>query len=367
MPDELARIRVDDADEACPPDVRDLMGAGTQGRRYGSVRGADHVDACAVADDHAQGGAGEVSDPVALVRPARERDVLLVRFLPADVALRVERDELACVQHARDEEPVGRPRSVAVRSEPPPRAVLLDDPRPASGLHQQPTGRRQPYELTIRVADADDLLAPDGVADRIDDGASRRCERCSDDRDHGGGERELARMAPRPRHAFALEVRGAHDVPRAPARVVLAGDLDSLEIALHSSRSFSLSSPRRRRELTVPRGRSSRSAISPGVYSRRYRRTITARWSASKAASAGSNRSSGCGDSGPATSCCSASARSFAARAQSIARLTAIRCSHGPKGRLRSNRSSARTAARNASCAMSSAAAASCTTRYAAR
>src|SRR5439155_26366621 len=52
---------------------------------------------------------------------------------------------------------------------------------------------------------------------------------------------------------------------------------------------------------------------------------------------------------------------------QSIARLTTIRCSQGPNGRRRSKRSSVRTAARKDSCAMSSAAAASCTTRYAAR
>ena len=43
-----------------------------------------------------------------------------------------------------------------------------------------------------------------------------------------------------------------------------------------------------------------------------------------------------------------------------------MRCSHGAKGRRRSKRSRLRIAARNASCAMSSAAAASWTTRYAA-
>src|SRR5262245_65892500 len=50
-----------------------------------------------------------------------------------------------------------------------------------------------------------------------------------------------------------------------------------------------------------------------------------------------------------------------------MARLTTIRCSQGPKGRLRSKRSMLRMAARKASCAMSSAAEASWTTRYAAR
>ena len=61
------------------------------------------------------------------------------------------------------------------------------------------------------------------------------------------------------------------------------------------------------------------------------------------------------------------SGRNARARDQSIARLTTIRCSHGPSGRRRSKRSSARSADRNASCAMSSAAAASWTTSHAAR
>ena len=60
-------------------------------------------------------------------------------------------------------------------------------------------------------------------------------------------------------------------------------------------------------------------------------------------------------------------ARSARARAASIARFTTIRCSHGPNGRRRSKRSRLRIAARNASCAMSSASALSWTTRYAAR
>ena len=51
------------------------------------------------------------------------------------------------------------------------------------------------------------------------------------------------------------------------------------------------------------------------------------------------------------------SARSARARAWSIARLTTIRCSHGRSGRRRSKRCSARSAAKNASWAMSSAAA----------
>ena len=57
------------------------------------------------------------------------------------------------------------------------------------------------------------------------------------------------------------------------------------------------------------------------------------------------------------------SPRTARARLQSIARLTAIRCSHGAKGRRRSKRSRALSAERKASWAMSSAAAASRTIR----
>ena len=65
---------------------------------------------------------------------------------------------------------------------------------------------------------------------------------------------------------FNLHARALLDSGR---QVVLAGDLDPEKLPLHSRRSFILSSPRRRREFTVPRGSSSSSAISPGVYSSR--------------------------------------------------------------------------------------------------
>jgi len=51
--------------------------------------------------------------------------------------------------------------------------------------------------------------------------------------------------------------------------VAVAGRILPGGAVAHSMRSLSESSPRRRRELTVPRGSSSSSAISPGVYSSR--------------------------------------------------------------------------------------------------
>ena len=66
-----------------------------------------------------------------------------------------------------------------------------------------------------------------------------------------------------------------HEAPaRAPRRgrpllVCLLDDRPRAALGIsHSAPSLMRSSPRRRRELTVPRGRSSSSAISPGVYSR---------------------------------------------------------------------------------------------------
>ena len=74
------------------------------------------------------------------------------------------------------------------------------------------------------------------------------------------------------RRSLALVEGCRDDLPRPYARVVLALDWHVRERAvqrIRHSRSFSASSPRRSLELTVPRGRSRSSEISPGVYSSR--------------------------------------------------------------------------------------------------
>ncbi len=81
--------------------------------------------------------------------------------------------------------------------------------------------------------------------------------------------------------------RPVDDAPAAHLGLALLRDEDLAQVLLqsllvHRSPSSCLpsrSSARRRRELTVPLGRSSASAISPGVYSSRYLRTTTARCS----------------------------------------------------------------------------------------
>ena len=62
-----------------------------------------------------------------------------------------------------------------------------------------------------------------------------------------------ARLAARLGRAYAADVTGFRPAGNA------------LEVDPHATVSLRVSSPRRRRELTVPRGRSSSSAISPGV------------------------------------------------------------------------------------------------------
>ena len=111
-------------------------------------------------------------------------------------------------------------------------------------------------------------LDADRFADLVQNRAARRAERGSDDCRHDRyGDRQPKAM-PLGRDRLPCGERVANDGRRALAGVVLAGDLDVLELALHSS-SASASSPRRSREFTVPRGRSSVSAISPGVKSSR--------------------------------------------------------------------------------------------------
>ena len=70
-----------------------------------------------------------------------------------------------------------------------------------------------------------------------------------------------------------------------PGRIGERGALEAIvqTTAHRSTAPCSPSSPRRSRELTVPRGSSSADAISPGVNPSRWRITITARWSGGSA------------------------------------------------------------------------------------
>ena len=130
--------------------------------------------------------------------------------------------------------------------------------------------------------------------------------------------------------------------------------------ASFAGRSLRSSRPRRSRELTVPRGRSSCSAISPGVYPSRWRSTITARCSgrAPRAPPSIVRRRAGAARAPRGRRRASFSRREARARAQSIARLTTIRCSQGAERAAPVEPVERADRGRNASWAMSSAAAA---------
>ena len=175
------------------------------------------------------------------------------RERPAHAALGVEHDELVCAR-GRDEEAVWRPRGVPVVAEQPLRAVAVHQPGAASARDQQLSWRRQREERRLGPLD------PDRLAQRADDRAPGWAQRRGDHGADDGRRDERPRMAAWPGDGLALGVGPAHDRPGALLGLVLSRSPEP-----HSSRSFSESSPRRRRELTVPRGSSSSSAISPGV------------------------------------------------------------------------------------------------------
>ena len=169
------------------------------------------------------------------------------------------------------------------------RAAASSRPRsttqaPAVRGHEQPARGRQREERRLRLLDADDL------ADLVEHGAAGRAQEAGDD-----DERQRDRRDRLPRAAGGVGSRSANALRTTAherSRASCSPGSRSARSSFLTPCSFSESSPRRRRELTVPRGRPSSSAISPGVYSSRWRRTITARCSGGSAASAPSSDSS---------------------------------------------------------------------------
>ena len=169
--------------------------------------------------------------------------------------------------------------------------------------HRRPGRPRQRAERgsDVRGLGRDDFAheAADGRPGGREPDADRQC---------AGREREgqAPHAASRPGwRRPALRMSGDDEPPRALGRRSLVGHpclaqpVADLGLGPSSSRTAagacsscapsarpSASRLRRRRELTVPRGSSSSAAISPGVYSSRWRSTTTARWSGGSAASA---------------------------------------------------------------------------------
>ena len=139
-----------------------------------------------------------------------------------------------------------------------PSASTTQTPSAAATSSRPPSGQREQRGLGA--------LDPDGLADAIDDCLPRRAGDGEPDarrhraaRDATKRRRGAARNAARARRYAASTTR-----VRALPRDVRARHDDTFERVSHS-RSRIASSPRRSRELTVPRGRSSARAISPGV------------------------------------------------------------------------------------------------------
>ena len=252
---------------------------GSLGRHAGATPGHPvarlHV-VLAVAVDDPERAAGAVGDVEALLRrPPRQADALGTVQLPADAArIGVDRGERAAAR-GRDVEPARRPRRVLPGAEPLALAAALDDPHAAVLADEQPPGRGQ-FEAADGGGGRRRLLdhGAHPVADLV-----RQAAVALGHADRDGGRKrgdphqpDGARAPPR----RGLRVRGDDGLPRALARRHLLrqrrlaqGALECLDLVpghrSSSSASASASSARRSLELTVPRGRSSIAAISPGV------------------------------------------------------------------------------------------------------
>ena len=182
--------------------------------------------------------------------------------------------------------PKGDHVGLPIVAQQPSRSIFGDHPHAGTRGDEQTTRRRQGEECRLRALDADDLA--DLVEHRPTGRAERRRDDCAQSNRNGSDTWPVRR----PLHRRALAERSRDHTPSTLASLVLLREVDALELALHSS-SPSTSRPRRSRELTVPRGRPSASAISPGVNSSRWRITTTARCSGGRRASASRTSSPG--------------------------------------------------------------------------
>ena len=194
---------------------------------------------------------------------------------PPHAPPRIQRRQLVAAP-GHDEAPVRRPRRAVVGPEPPLAAVGRDHPRavarPRRAAGRRPAAARAPAGR--RLPGAEDARAPS---------ARRRCAARRPPPRPPRPPTDSATAATRAGHGPApaprrvAGVRRADHAPRPLARGGVLGRGGPQRVAQLAPghrgtapmRSPSASRPRRRRELTVPRGRSSARAISPGVSSSR--------------------------------------------------------------------------------------------------
>ena len=294
-----------DLDDPHPPAGRErehLLGRRGSGFQAGGAAAAPRVRAASrrrcrpIATRRSAPAA--VGDPVAVGRPARHAH--------RPVAGRVQRS-CPCGSRAtsslprarRHEQPAGRPGGVAesrpagggrrrrATSQAPPSATTSRRPGAGSDVSERARGLRRRADHVV-----------DPVA-HLGAGRGER-ERAGD---RGGGRRDGERArrpalgapahAPRAPRCTTCQARRSASAARGgrAARSSWRRRRSNGGAAAHAASSASSaasrSSARRSRELTVPRGSSSSCAISPGVYSSRWRSTTAARWSGSSAAERG--------------------------------------------------------------------------------
>ena len=215
----------------------------------------------------------QVRDAESVRRPARGVHRAGARERPADLALRIGIDRGHTVIPGDDDVlRLRRPGPLRPGHELARRAVGADEPRPGPRVDQEQARRRQRGQcgLSLHL-----LTGADRVPNGADERAAGRRDGCGQDENGDGRRQERAKVSLGPGDRLARVQGSSHERPGPPLCVELVRRLDALErapyfgVAAHACSRSMISSrrsrPRRRRELTVPRGRLRSSAISPGV------------------------------------------------------------------------------------------------------
>ena len=170
---DVAGVRVDDPNMTARSRVDEhVLGAGLPGRRHGGgVRDEDVVALPAAADD-VQRAAGQIrhSRVCGGPAPAGAGDAGLRDRQPASAGL----ERVEPVRLRGDDELAEPPRGLPVGAEQALGAVRVDDPWAAHRDGQDAALGGQGEERRLRVLDADDLLAADGVTHAAEHGAAGR-------------------------------------------------------------------------------------------------------------------------------------------------------------------------------------------------
>jgi hypothetical protein len=272
-PELAAAVRIDHMHAPIGRDVGEDVRISLPGDGYRGYALGENAVRRAVARHDVEVRARAIGDPRVEPSPgpARARHRKGARERPAHFSGFGTQSDKMVALCCGDVEAARRPGCAAVVTEEALRSVLVDDPRTCGRKHEQPAGRRELHERRLRRSPTDD------IAEAIDDGLAWGSkggdEHCGCDQ-HGDAEREKrAAVSVCPRDRLARCICGPDDPPASLGRAGFVRKLHPMKgapnVALvhpfsRTTLSCRASSPRRSRELTVPRGSSSSSAISPG-------------------------------------------------------------------------------------------------------